>query len=84
MPAYCGYPVFSLYPLLLEYETMKIAYIFSFGDGWYVCDYSGLLDISGKCCWSKRDAIAASRKTGQWTHYIVSGSTKLRKMQASK
>ena len=60
---------------------MKIAYIFNDVGGWYVCDYDDLLDISGKCYRSKRDAIAASRNTGQWTHYIVSGSTKPRKMQ---
>jgi len=80
VPDYCSDNRRTFYYLLLEYETMKTVYIFVDIGGWYACDYADLLDVSGKCYSTKRDAIAASRNSGQWTHYIVAGTKKARKI----
>jgi len=81
MPAYCSHYRRAIILLFyLDYETMKTVYIFVDIGGWYACDYADLLDVSGKCYSTKRDAIAASRNSGQWTHYIVAGTKKARKI----
>jgi len=59
---------------------MKTVYIFNDISGWYACDYADLVNIGGKCYRTKRDAIAASRNSEQWTHYIVAGTKRARKI----
>jgi len=81
VPAHCSHYRRTIILLFyLDYETMKTVYIFVYIGGWYACDYADLLDVSGKCYSTKRDAIAASRNSGQWTHYIVAGAKKARKI----
>ena len=81
MPDYCSHYRRAIILLFyLDYETMKTVYIFNDIGGWYACDYADLLDIGGKCYKNKRDAIAGARNSGQWTHYIVSGTKKARKI----
>jgi len=55
-------------------DTMKTVYIFADVGGWYACDNGGPLDIGGRCYPSKNAAIAAARRSEQWTHYIVAGT----------